>query len=1051
VAIVFAFALHTVSVAEDTPPSRQAIAFKQALAIKGAADEQFLLGRGEEAKRSYLDASEVLRGLSPNMAATTRDQKDLLDLEISYRLALLSRGLPFFFSTNNQDTANPIAIRKSFDRNLKELLQLKTELLSLESNLHSDKRVITTTRAKELMADEHLEVSQLEEEKAEAIQDAQIDRKAKLEERVSQVKSRREALVAEAKQKLQAMDAVQQRINAIAISTISSALGLPVDAQQLAKGKLDEKTVLNLASSLVGPDAARLGESLGDLGKAADEIVKTYRSAVELKAETEKGIAGVEAVRKAVTDPSLQSLLAVGAALDVRMPADISAQLDQAIAASKPFAALVRLGGVSTEARDALNELVATQDELRTFLERIDSLFTDADLPIAVGWYADIIIKLFSEVVEDADKRRVVVDLAVRSWPDALLVALGPDADILIRETTVGSRAALLDRLAAQGLAALPGLEISGQDIRIPRIGRTLSIARTFEGLSTDLFRQSQAGLAGLQQNLKALTALKPESFVRIAVKELPQTAIESLVAKMLAKGGHPAARAEALYAELLEAAGPQAGKISVQLRALVGGSIVGSSMLEQRPRQGKGSDIKNRIADAQAGRPSKANAGEVAASVALGALSAAFPAVGAAVAAVKVIDGIGELNDLADCINGINGEVQELVKEELRLRDLYDEAQLQIQIADYERRIALQSQRISKQLMSLYQSEVFNVSANMVETRFRMKAKEARLFLHMELLRRNFALLDEALRIWGQPASSPRGRIASAIESDPQFLRYALDNDIHLFDWLDASKSPNRSDYEAVAEHWQKVKVFIDEACQRLGCSEDSFEIGEINQTAEVSVLDLLSPGEREAFRAWQKSSDGTPFTMWLDFRSDRRLPNGDRFLSDRFTNVRVVSLGFASVADKVRDRVLGIELYHPGTAYIPTPGGGFVDARMPVGATSIPIPEDLKIPALKARWVAPAGVERSVFDGYGLLTMWRLTLYPNQQLRSMQDLRLRFVYQYFSPLDVPRKDLRAQVQLIEDLDVELDSSFLRTLGSASDAQRKVDDYKKKLLAEGP
>jgi hypothetical protein len=1035
--------------AENLYQIRDELSFKQALAQKGFADEQFLSGRLLEAKHGYLDARENLHNPSAD-SSTSREQKDLFELEINYRLALLERNLPFFYNSAIRTITNPISIRSHFESNLAELIKVKNDLLDLEGKLQSDSIVISKERAEELKANEHLEVSQLNEAKADAIEDFNIDRRNQFDARIGQIKSRRQALVAEAKQQVSSIEAVQKQTNTLALTAITSALGLP-DVQQLTKNKLDAKSVLKLTASLSGPDSAALSESLGTLGAAAENVVEVYRSANELKGEIDKGLYAVEEIRKFAADPSLASLISVGATLDGYLPPDLKQQVDTILQTTKPLAAIVKLGGVTPYAREAIDNYLSKQPKITEAIDRVETIFSVSDVSMAIHWYSDVLESSIKEFRSAEEAQKESIDQLLRGWPKVFFDQLG-SSDALLAKTGVKDKKALVDRLANDGIQILGKIQIVDDELSLVDTGQKILISEMLLHLSIQSFYWHEAdALKKINSSIAALTALKPEAINQIKVKRLPQVAIETLMARVITATDRSKQSLENLYSEILGGLESQKRKqIDDQMRRLVIGSVIAGSKTGLEANNRQGNDAKNVLATRldRKSTSSKATAEQVAASVALGALSVAFPAIGAAIVAVKIIDGLGQINSLVNHVNEITNEVNQLVQEELRLRDLYDEAQQQVQLNDYERRISKQSQRIAKQSLILYQNQMTETAASMSETRFRMKMKEARLFLYMELLRRDFALLNDSLGLWGLPTAGPLSRVAAAIESDPQFLRLALDSEIVLFDWLDANKIPNRHDYESVVEHWQRLKVIIDEACNDLGCAKDKFEIGETNAAPEISVLDVLSSGDQERFHKWQKDQNGNPFEMWLDLRSDRQLGNKYAWLNESYTNVRVVSVGLAGLdgAGK-RQRLLNIEIYHPGTSFIPTPEGGFVETRTPVVATSIPRPEDLDIAALKARWIAPEKVENSVFEGYGTYALWKLKLFPNDLVRSLKDLRLQFIIQYFNPATLPVGSAQQRIEIIDNVDFQLEASYLRTLGSPEEAQRKVKKYKDQIL----
>src|SRR5690348_4417906 len=109
------------------------------------------------------------------------------------------------------------------------------------------------------------------------------------------------------------------------------------------------------------------------------------------------------------------------------------------------------------------------------------------------------------------------------------------------------------------------------------------------------------------------------------------------------------------------------------------------------------------------------------------------------------------------------------------------------------------------------------------------------------------FDSLDRALATWVGDPNQERGHITSEIRGDPDWARYALDSEILLYTWLDRSMEGQRLDIKALVTHWQRLAELAKRTCQTHHCDGPERVVGEVGNTDEISIVELLSPQDKK------------------------------------------------------------------------------------------------------------------------------------------------------------------------------------------------------------
>ncbi len=147
------------------------------------------------------------------------------------------------------------------------------------------------------------------------------------------------------------------------------------------------------------------------------------------------------------------------------------------------------------------------------------------------------------------------------------------------------------------------------------------------------------------------------------------------------------------------------------------------------------------------------------------------------------------------------------------------------------------------------------------------------------------------------------------------------------------------------------------------------------------VDVCTLMAASDCRRLRAWlsedarvERRGEG-PFVAEFGFNPD------EGHFPANLLNVRVVDVRLGAFTRREAEGGLGeplrlnsVQLLHPGVAFIRQPQGYVREAMAPSETTSFDWPQPFDLDALGTRWNANARSSRRHFEGYGLVTSWRL-----------------------------------------------------------------------------
>lgn len=903
------------------------------------------------------------------------------------------------------------------------------------------------------------------------------------------------------------IDAQSAQINKMLVSAVGSYLGVPAELQSVANGGKVEDAFRSYVASQAGPLLAdkEILASFGSISESAalyaervqevrQEIEGTVRRVEEVRGHIERGKRYAEDFKAIVRQPTAEGLARIGMRV-LELPGSDGAALRRSfcelVDRQKPVAALLeqaRLpGAVSDRIRDGIIEGLRHLPSVNARLgDHVGELVTAIAPARRAAWLADLLQRSgslqFPSDRADAVKTELA-RIAAELWPRTLIgrlpdhhhaqllkelgarLGIGSEEELVdrIREVAVPRLTVRLDQITltvgasvypvaawpdmARLVAAAPGFEVAAADVQVrleTAVARLLREDALRDTIAKEIMRQIPFGtlerevesLRGRAQETKQVwdRALASAGETIGADCAVPKGgAVERLVQMQV--GSRTAVEvAEARGAAVrLDAAAPTAAPAPVPPTAPGGGGAGQSGALERE--------------------------------IALQALNAAFPPAGAVAGlAIKVFGSMQETKELGRMMRERTEESNRLLQTEMQLQATIEAARVAVEV----NRLDGELSEI-KRAAALAQYDALTRASQTAGTQTlaglaMIQRRQPLIFYLAERLREEYDMLDRAIALWGPAGQTVRDTIRRLIEEDPRNFRLALDSDIHLFQWLDRSEERVRTDIDRIVGHWRQLHRLVSDLCDRIGCQPGQSRLGHVQQSAMIDVCALMAPSDCRQFRHWLREGAGAGRQGPDMFSTQLIFPSDAGYVPRHLLNVRVVDVrlgGYARPAEHGAGgellRVNSFQLLHPGVSFIRQPNGYAREALGPGETGTFDWPEPFDLEALGTRWNRGARTSRRFFEGYGLLTTWRLLVTRSPALDRLDtdaeaadgvrlpgDLKsgvfIRFAYSYHLPppdgaadaVFVSLPDRRQQPDLRQRPAIRIDSRArpdLRTL----------------------
>ncbi len=994
--------------------TQDSLTLELALMLKTGADEAFLAGDLRAAHDAYCDADkEIPEGLRLSSGRT--QTVALLKADIKYRLLLLENGIGFWGGARSlrptlpgQHLTRMKSLLDEFEATGGEILQ-KVEKASKDDEAGQQASAIAIGLAgaarQELVKQSSLEVQQTFQE----------DREDVLGARVAQLHAQRPALEGQVASATDAAHHASAALEKVIADAVVRSTGAPpelVDAMrtgdfknavlEAAKGYVVDSDAFKTALADVDANVQQVagymkqGRDLVDRAKEKAKELRSYRNDIETAANT-------------LRNPTIASLAQLGAQIYPRMPPTVRTRWTDAVLKAKPVSALVEMMDavddphVAEQVRSAVTDyLVVARGEV------VGQLRTAAEAYIpAHGGVEDLVategrlVQRAAAIARSTGDVRIVVDSISRTWADGFVGKL----PLAARQTVIAAvglkdEAALAQALRTRGLAAF------GEAVRIEN--GTLIVSAKVDGKSRTAASIPLAEFIGIppaarpdlpEGDLKGAVALTVRSLeagtaaLRAAVlRDLPNELLASAVRTAslpVNDGSDPAG----LAAGSAKAWQSLSARLDGRSRDAVVRRIVemqvGATYVEPQTQQGGRNEASAATGASDGRRPSDPKE-----AIAMAALTAAFPGIGTGAAiAVQIYASFNAFNEAIDQAQRAAAELQSNLAEELEVLDLRGEARLKQAVLGKEVEIAKIARSTALAQHAAYSAVIANLGNAAKKERRAAALRRSLYFYIAEQLRREYDGLDGALELW-----TPDGSIATRVRSDPQIVRLALDEDVHLYDWLERDRESTRSDVDGLILHWRQLYQLASAECFDIGCGgATQTRLGSVGQTASLTLGSLISPSDRRRLDDWRRTRSREELTISLTFAPGA--PTGSRespVLDQAWENVRVLDVrigrnakgGSASQINKIR-------MVHPGSGYAVRSGHAERTTLMKAQAQFFQATDGFTGAELSA---LATGAAVGNFSGYPFYTDWQLTLLPDPENWevSSDDLQLRFGVHY-------------------------------------------------------
>ncbi|WP_155674758.1 hypothetical protein [Burkholderia stagnalis] len=979
------------------------LAVEKATIQKALADEHYLRDDRTRAETAYKDTIATLDYEAPDekLTDTQKSVKKLLHVDVEYRLLNLRLGNDFWSGYRTDRPSTPqqhLLVLQDLQGQLETDVNEIDDLLA-KGGLDAAEQARLQGMTIELQG--KIEDQTLAQEKGAIGARQQRSQLGTWEDRVRSLTGQRLAVEARSNQLADEQRQLSATASSLLVQAVAAGTGVPPAVATAVVSKDVKAALLQEATAQLGDPNSEISKAVAHVSASAQELQDFYITASENYQALRNTGNSLKQVADVIQRPTFDSLVGAGTSLWSKLPDAQRKQLTAWVMQSVPTAGLM----------ESYQHLELAVQDATTLRDKIETLALERiplnDIRIDLDTIAKQIVKN-----EDIDKLKIKfqtvykgianVDLSESDYrifvehfvricaSDVFAMIPGPrriDVARAMGEPTVDGA---ITKLAEEGLSALPRGKVQGRFITYTIRGKpaTIAIKTLFTAAS---FENTTTGL----ENLPALyeELVKVPQLRRLALEQYPSEMLGTSVENALRKITDPKEQ-EQTWALLTSGMSKEATQRAHEMlvHQTLGGLVVEDVLQrkEAAPRLAVPA-ISPTQSGNSTGLSPEAN------TAAMAALNYAVPGAGVAVnmaqAFAKMDANAAEMNRLAD-------QSLRIMAEQEQLYDLATEAYFQYALADVERHRAEILRDSAERQLGVYRAEMDRRSNDGAKTHLALGVRRGLTYYLSERLREEFDLFDRSFAMWNTGLSS-RGAIASEIQADPQNVRYALDSDIHLFDWLNRERESTRGDPDTLRIHWRQMLALAKQVCLQHGCKPGDGTLGQIAATGKISLKDtLVSAEEWHRFKEWQRNPNGRFVMRFAILPSDRIVPLP-------YENVRIVDLRLAGRTGANSQVLNQISLRHSGMSQIPRAAedsdGGIIfqrEALLPRQSAGFNLPEDFDVNALRTRFDGQFTVinypSLRDFEGYGLYALYELTLENITQNTSLDDIEMKIAYFY-------------------------------------------------------
>jgi len=1004
----------------------------------------------------YIEVQQYLGNTDIEWSVERQKIRALLEKDVEYRLALLQQCLPFWGGIRSRTPGIPTVHLNAMSELLAELDVLVSESNSLIERIDDLTIDSFKSQGVAEGFQTAIARGRINERRADALQDFSRERRENLILEVGQLNNQRQEFARQQQVLDQRFQQVSDEMQKVVADGIGQALGMPPELEDVVTSVVNgqdlKKALLKAGGAMLGEVGGLEGleEFQEVFGEYADDIAKlqqTYRDIRDLKTQVETSADLMRGAGRALADGQFDKFVQSGLALyEINaeyLPAEYGNDVnkwkshwDSVVEATKPVQTMIALGkdiehidgrvreAIEREVRDIVTEVETFKDGLPQVLEEVVKGLPDYSLGLAkkeldelkerYGSFADIgkiyvsLLKQIPQTRWDSQSRNLIISVYARTQPSNFLnkIRNQPNGDARIRrlQAAVGaaSLSGLQEWLARNPFGDIPGVFVTQPDVfKTPNrimIGiRTANpddamildadIGDLFDPRALNVSKFASRELANiLMPLLSDLTSKNSEIAKRVMV-DLPYSDITQVVSILSGRGElNPESMWDAINGRL-------SSEVKSEARKYLAATVAGQSFLKARKEIASQSGTPvSQFPPSDGGATGQANALTEAALTY--AMDAVFPGAGTAVKVVtKVLAGLSEMNHLAKQIATYQNLIRETYRQQIHLMDMAREANLNIRLQGLEQELARLVQDGAASQLVNYQRAIARGRSAKQYARRSIQLRKGLIFYLLERLREEFDQLDRTLGLWIGEAGRPYGTIADLVSSDPYFIRLAVDNDIHLYEWLDRDEEQSRADLQSSLAHWRQLVRLSRDICETYGCLPGNARLGQVAQTGVVPLSSLVDQEQWREFKKWQKAEgvDGPfAFRVFID--------RNWTAINPRHENQRVIDVRIGIQSGSKIVPTSQITVLHSGTSFIVSDGEPGTEVLIPVAVSGFDAPTPFQLEELADRWNVERPSRRPL-EGYGLFSNWEIELAVSPETLEADEVYLRFAYQFNEP----------------------------------------------------
>ena len=942
-----------------TVTSRADLVLEEAHTMKLQADEEFLAGDRSRAQSLYRKAKSLMaEEIAKNNTASPQEQ--LLRQEIDYRLLLLTskRQLDFWGPQFSDSPVIPAQPLTELDKHLNALKNISQEIEEALAKIREGGKDQIQVDIGRERSEASSKVSDINALKFELVGSHHSQRVEAARERMDQIAQQTAWLRAEQDKHMAKLGQAEKALSSAVMKAVSESAGLPVDLSAVANGESLEKSLLSAAAAAAS--SPEFAESLKDVGGTAADVAEVYQQGQQVVSKIKQSEKTLNSLRDAVRKPTFENLSRLGGTLYDQLDDSSKVQWEGFVRdKAKPLLPLVELARDNEALRQAvLDNLreaglsIPTNDLNFDAMEDQVKKHLEGFIHKQEGEFRQVLDSRIRETLDEAGKQKWE-----QYWKHN-------KTDVMALADRAGVDQAEVKK-AIRGWLSEANIAVAQTETKID------SIQEHLKGSLENIRKQREAELHGFFDGvMQKLNASNSKDVLKSLTKL-------NLGAKY--STDHPPVKA---------------------------------SLTD--PTNRKSANVREPSEESFAA--SEADRDTAMISAVAGPLALVCPQAALVSLGAQIYQALSNIHAEAAQVNDISDQVRKYVVEELTLRDQIGESLFESGIADADRRVAIAHKDAAGKELQLWNSAMEETAVETDRARQKIGFRLGLAFFHAEMLRYEYDRLDRAVGMWTGALEANRGNIFRLLKADPNTMRLALDEDIHLYDWFTSERDEEkaRDDVDRLLNHWRKVREGIRLVLNNIGVGNGQGNIGIVGSPTSTDnqgfhLSKIVPPHEWEEFQKWQaygRSHPGDPqirpFNLSFYVHPSLALEgkvidpqNGMRVVRVRMGIQMPGAGGLVPSSD--------IKLSHPGFGYVPvveTDGFHYVKELLkPLSLRSLDLMQTSldQNEQLQARW-GRLDYNPVQFEGYPLYAVWRVTFLPTSDTNfRLEDVRIRFSYHVF------------------------------------------------------